>query len=96
MTHPLSNDGKLELAGKVGNDLVQHFGKKKYYSKAMINAAARRRGIAVSFITRCRLRSVLRLASFCSWTCATGRTNSSRMAFPTFYGTLRSGLIPPY
>ena len=46
MTHPLSNEGKLELAGKVGNDLVQHFGKKKYYAKAMINAAARRQGIA--------------------------------------------------
>lgn len=46
MTHPFSIEEKLELAGKVGNDLAQHFGKKKYYSEAMINAAARRRGIA--------------------------------------------------
>jgi len=45
MARPRSTEEKLEVARKVGADLVRQFGKKKYYSKAMINASARRQGV---------------------------------------------------
>jgi hypothetical protein len=41
----LSADEGSEVAGKTGGELLRRFGKKKYYSKAMINSAAARQGI---------------------------------------------------
>jgi hypothetical protein len=44
---PISTASKKNLVKSVGNDLVKHYGKKKYYSKAMVDASARRQNVSV-------------------------------------------------
>jgi hypothetical protein len=41
----LTNEEMINLAREIGQDLQKHYGKRKYYSKAMIDGAARRQSL---------------------------------------------------